>query len=175
MILVLIPILIAIMWAIHRHYRHVDEALLVDWTDALPPPPSPPDVVVPVRGLDRATVEALSYARSISPNVTAVHVTDDPYEAARLRQRWDRWENEVPLVIVDSPYRSLVPPLVAYIAEQDGLEPGRPITVVLPEFVPRHFWEHLLHGQTALRLKLRLFARPHTVVVDVPYHLDRVN
>ncbi|HZT08866.1 MAG TPA: APC family permease [Chloroflexota bacterium] len=175
MVLVLIPILISVMWAIRRHYGHVEAALAIDWPETLPPPPPAPDVVVPIRALDRATIEALSYARSISPNVTAVHVSDDRGQAALLRQRWDQMKSEVPLVIIESPFRSLIPPLVAYIAEQDDQEPGRPITVVLPEFVPRHLWEQLLHGQTALRLKLRLFARPHTVVVDVPYHLHRVS
>jgi hypothetical protein len=77
----------------------------------------------------------------------------------------------VPLVIVESPYRALLPPLLAYIDALDRQDPRRPITVVLAEFVPRRPWEYLLHNQTALRLKLHLFFRPNTIVVDVPYHL----
>jgi hypothetical protein len=79
--------------------------------------------------------------------------------------------DDTPLVVIESPYRALIPPLLRYIGEVEKRAPGRAMTVVLAEFVPRHFWEHVLHNQTALRLKLQLFARPNTVVIDVPFHL----
>lgn len=178
MVLVLIPLIAAMMWAIAHHYRNVQDALTAPWRmptrdRPLPAPrPGPPVVVVPVSRLDRATLRAVAFARSISPDVTAVHITDDPEQGDALKERWDGQIADVPLVIVESPYRALLPPLLAYIEEKDSQDRGRPITVVLSEFVPHHFWEYFLHNQTAFRLKLRLFFRPNTIVVDVPYHLD---
>lgn len=174
MVLVLIPVLIAMMWAIRRHYRAVEDALTLERPEVALERARPPQVVVPVSRLDRATLQALQFACSISPDVSAVHVADDPEEAARFRRQWERLGLEVPLTIVESPYRALIPPLLAYLDALDKRDPGRPITVVLAEFVPRHFWEYILHNQTALRLKLHLFFRPHTIVVDVPYHFTEV-
>ena len=172
MVLVLIPIFIALMWAIQRHYRSVEDALTVDWPDSPLPKPDPPHVIVPVSRMDRAARQAITFARSISSDVTAVHVTDNPVEAAQLQRRWDETALDVPLVVIESPYRALIRPLLAYIDAADRQHSG-PITVVLPEFVPRHFWEFFLHNQTAVRLKLQLFFRPNTVVIDVPYYLQR--
>lgn len=89
-----------------------------------------------------------------------------------MRRRWERLGTDVQLAIVESPYRVLIGPLLAYIDALERQDPGRPVTVVLSEFVPQRFWDYLLHNQTALRLKLRLFFRRNTVVIDVPYHLD---
>jgi amino acid transporter len=172
MVLVLIPILVAVMWLIRRHYDSVQRALAVNQLAAVTPGPRP-HVVVPVANLDRAALHALAFAQSISDDVVAVHVAEDPEEAERARQRWEQLGGDVRLVIVESPYRSLLPPLLAYIDAVDESDPSRPITVVLAEFVPRHWWEWFLHNQTALRLKLRLFFRRNTIVIDVPYHLNR--
>ncbi len=171
MVLVLIPVLISVMWGIARHYREVGDALTLDRTDMPLPRLAVPHVVVPVARLDRSALAALAYARSISLDVTALHVTDDAAEAEQMRRRWVLRNDGIPLVIIESPYRALIPPLLAYIDERERADPERAITVVLAEFVPRRFWDYLLHNQTALRLKLRLFFRPNTVVVDVPYHL----
>ena len=130
-----------------------------------------PHVIVPVARLDRAALRALAFARSISSDVTAVHVADDAGAAERMRERWRARDDGIALVVIESPYRVLLPPLLAYVDARARRDPERPITIVLAEFVPRHFWEYVLHNQTALRLKLRLFFRPNTVVVDVPYHL----
>lgn len=170
-ILVLIPLLICLFIGINRHYQSVRDQLTLERFNQPLTPPHSPYVVVPVDDLHRGTLQALSYARSLSPSVVAVSVTDDMEAAARLRRRWERWGGEVPLVILESPYRSLIGPLLSYL---DGLQAehgGDPITVVLPEFVPRHWWEFLLHNQSALRIKAALFTRPNTVVVDVPFHL----
>jgi hypothetical protein len=173
MVLVLIPALIALMWAINRHYRAVEDALTIDRPNAALPRRAAPRVLVLLARLDRASLEALGYARSIAPLVTAVHVTDDPAEGERMRTRWRQLDvdGDTELVILESPYRALIPPLVAYIDALQAQDPARPITVVLSEFVPRRPWEYLLHNQAALRLKLRLFFRPNTVVIDVPYHV----
>ncbi len=102
----------------------------------------------------------------------AVTVTDDMEAAGKLKQRWERWGGDIPLVILESPYRSLVGPLLTYIDAAQSQHRDVPITVVLPEYVPRHWWGFLLHNQSAFRVKLALFFRPNTVVVDAPYHLQ---
>ena len=170
MVLLLIPFLIGLMWAIERHYRSVEHALAVTPGEPLPLVREPL-VIVPIGRLDRAALQAVAYARSISNEVTAVHVNDDRDEIEDMRREWEARGGPVELVILESPYRALMAPLLAYIDAIDRMDPARPITVVLSEFVPRHFWEYPLHNQSALRLKLRLLLRPNTVVIDVPYHL----
>lgn len=172
MVLVLIPVLIAVMWGINRHYRSVRDALTLERADT-PLPSMTPRVIVPVSRLDRSTLYALSFARAIAPDVLAVHVAEGPSEAEEMKRRWERWGGEVPLAIVESPYRVLIAPLVAYIDAIGQQDPSRTIVVVLPEFVPRHLWEYLLHNMSAIRLKLRLFSRRNTIVADVPYHVDQ--
>ena len=173
MVLVLIPLLIAVMWGIHRHYRAVEDALTLDRARVRLPRRAAPRVIVPIGRLDRATLEALAFAGSITPFVTAVHVTDDALSAERMKDRWQELAlgNGMELVVLESPFRALIPPLVAYIDALASQDPERPVTVVLSEFVPRRPWEYLLHNQAALRLKVRLFFRKNTVVVDVPYHV----
>jgi amino acid transporter len=170
MILLLIPALIGLMWLIARHYEEVDDSLAAPWTDPRLPRLAP-RVIVPIARMDRPSLEALRYARSLSLDVTAVHVTDDHERIHAMQRDWTAWGGPVKLVILESPYRALIAPLLAYIDAVEASEPGRPTTVVLAEFVPRHLWEFPLHNQTALRLKVRLFFRPNTVVVDVPFHL----
>jgi len=174
MVLVLIPILIAVMWGIHRHYRTVEDALTLERPNIRLPRRPAPRVLVPIGRLDRATLEALAFAGSIAKTVTAVHVTDDAAAAERMKDRWQELDlgEGMDLVILESPFRALIPPLLAYIDALASQDPGRPITVVLSEFVPRRPWEYLLHNQAALRLKVRLFFRPNTVVIDVPYHVE---
>lgn len=172
-ILVLIPVLVFLLMGINRHYQAVRDQLTLERFDQPLSRQRAPYLVVPIDDLHRGTLQALSYARSISPNVVAVSVTDDMEAATRLRRRWERWGGEVPLVILESPYRSLIGPLLAYIDALHAEHPDGPITVVLPEFVPRRWWELLLHNQSALRIKAALFFRPNTVVVDVPFHLRR--
>jgi len=89
-----------------------------------------------------------------------------------LREHWDGAVPDTPIVIIESPYRSLLAPMLAYIDALDQIDPGAYITVVLPEFMPAHFWEGLLHNQSAIRLKKALLRRPNTIVIDVPYHLE---
>lgn len=130
-----------------------------------------PHVVVPIARLDRAALAALAFARSISLDVTALHVVRSHADGDRMRRRWEARGDGIALVVIASPYGDLIAQLLAYLDERERTDPERPITVVLAELVPRRVWDHLLHAQTALRLKLRLFFRPNTVVIDVPYHL----
>jgi hypothetical protein len=163
--------------AINRHYRGVAAQLDVT-AEPLPSQPPTTDtrgrarpVIVPVDELNQAVLRTLEYARTISDNVTAVHITDNFEEGERLRERWDDLVPDTPIVIIESPYRSFLAPMLVYIDAVDRIDPGAYITVVLPEFVPAHFWQGLLHNQSAARLKRALLRRPNTIVIDVPYHL----
>ncbi len=138
---------------------------------AVAPQLAVPQVVVPIERLDRPTLRALAYARSISADVTALHVTDDHTAADLMRRRWIARDDGISLVVVDAASRALLPPLLAYLDQREQQDAERPIAVVLAQLVPRRLWHQLLCDQTALRLKLRLFFRPNTIVVDVPYHL----
>ncbi len=176
LVLVLIPLIVLMLHGINVHYRSVADALTLEDIDAPLPRPLPPIVVVPVARLDRSVVQALAFACSISPHVRAVHVATSEQSAREFRRRWDRWGGrrlsdgrEIPLDVIESPFRALIQPLLKYFDRIDERDP-RPITVVLAEFVPRHWWEFILHSQTAFRLKAALLFRPNTIVIDVPYH-----
>lgn len=170
-VVVLIPILVLLFRAIHGHYVNARREL-----ESLTPVRSEEVqnvVVVPVASINAVTRQTLAYARSISDNVSAIHISDEEAEIQRMRDRWPELETDVPLVIIESPYRSLVGPLLSYLDELQKQVPTATLTVVLPEYVPRHWWEQILHNQTALRIKAALLFRPGTVVISVPYHLAR--
>ena len=170
LVIVLVPILMALLMSIHRHYGAQDRALALDHIPDKAEVAAKPIVLVPVARLDRVARQAIAFANSISPEAVAVHVTNDPGEADAIRERWPDWAGSTELVVVESPYRALIGPLLAYMDALQRQAPDRPILVVLSEVVPRHWWENFLHNQTALRLKLRLFRRKNTIVADVPYH-----
>jgi amino acid transporter len=169
MVLILIPMIVALLYAINRHYETTQEALMITTSDQRVPVYGAPVVIVPIARLDRAAMQALAFARSVSPTVKAVHVSTSRASADEFRSRWSRLGTDVGLDILESPFRSLVQPLLRYIDAIDKSD-DRPITVVLSEFVPRHWWEWFLHSQTAFRLKAALLFRPNTIVIDVPYH-----
>ena len=173
MVVIAIPVLVSILLAIRGHYRDIDAALALDRVPDSAEVAPRPIVIVPIARLDRPALQAIAFANSISTDAVAVHVTNDPDTADAIRERWPEWARSTELVVVESPYRALIGPLLAYMDALQRQAPDRPILVVLAEFVPRHWWENLLHNQTALRLKLRLFARRNTIVADVPYHPPR--
>ncbi|HEY7624056.1 MAG TPA: APC family permease [Candidatus Limnocylindria bacterium] len=169
MVLLVMPVLVLLLHAINTHYTAAQDSLVLeDLREELPTLPSPM-VIVPVARLDRTAVKALTFASSISEHVRAVHVATSRETAESFQRRWDAWAAKVPLEVIVSPYRSLVPPLLTYI-ERVGTSRERPLTIVVSQFVPRHWWEFFLHSQTAFRLKLALLFRPDTIVIDVPYH-----
>jgi amino acid transporter len=170
LVMIMIPLLVALMWGIHVHYRRMERAVSVADPGARLQSRVAPLVIVPIARLDRPSIEALAFARSISSDPLAVHITNDPGAAAELRLRWAELPEPSELVIVESPYRALIGPLLRYLDALQRQDPNRRLLVVLSEVVPRHWWDNLLHNQTALRLKLRLFFRPNTIVADVPYH-----
>ena len=170
-VIVLIPVLVLIFRAIHRHYETAAGELAAQ--TPLDPSEIQHTVVVPIAAVNRVARQTLAYARSIADNVTAVHVTDDEAEIERMRDAWSALGTDIPLVIIESPYRSLVGPLLSYIDEIDRQRPDDTLTIVLPELIARHWWEQVLHNQTALRIKAALLFRPGTVVTSVPYHLEQ--
>jgi amino acid transporter len=176
LVAVIIPILVAMMLFIHRQYETSARLLEVRPELVVPPPRRDERVVIPVTGTNRAVVQAVNVGRSIAGDVIAVLISDEPEEAAAVRQRWERQLPGVPLVVVESPYRALIGPLLAYLDVLDqAWPPDRelPITfVVIPEYVARHWWERALYNQSARRLRAVLLGRSHTVVVDVPYRRE---
>lgn len=172
MVLILVPILVVVMWAIGQHYRRMVGA-------QRPETPLDPAQVhlrpmIPIANLAVPAQQALAFARAIAPDeaITLVHVTDDVAAADHLRQEWERWPHGgARLVVVESPYRSLSGPLLRYIGEVERAHPSDTLMIILPEYVPGRWWEHLLHNQTALRLKAALLFHPGIIVANVPYHV----
>jgi amino acid transporter len=171
-VLILIPLMVVAFSVIHRHYRRLAKQLsLEDY--GTPPRIARHCVILPISGVHRGTLAALHYARSISTDVTAVHVPIDPAEGEAVRRKWDVWGDGVRLVMLESPYRLFLEPLLEYIEEVAAhRQPNEVITVVVPQFVPKHWWSNLLHTQTAILLRLVLLFKPGIVVTDVPYHVE---
>ena len=127
-------------------------------------------MILPISGVHRGTLAALRYARSLSNDVTAVHVSIDTAEAERVQKKWERWGDGTRLVLLESPFRLMIEPLLDYIEEISAQrQPNETITIVVPQFVPRRWWANLLHTQTALWLRMALLFRPGIVITDVPY------
>jgi hypothetical protein len=173
-------VLALVLWLIKQHYEDANDQLGRGLSGAegvaehfyVASAGRPQTVIVPVDEINRAVLRTMAYARTLSPNATAIHVTDDREQAEELRQQWEESVPDVPLVVVESPYRSLIEPIIAYVEGLDRTQPNHMVTVVLPEFVPKHFWQRFLHNQLPLRLKRALMNRPNTVIVEVPYHLQ---
>ncbi len=169
--LVVIPIIVFLFKSIKRHYRTVAEGLRV--TPDYKPRHMNHTFVVLVGGVHRGVLEALTYAQSLNPShLIAVTVVSNDEEQERVEQHWNEFHIDVPLEIVYSPYRELTRPILRYVDEVDARWENDVITVLLPEFVVRHWWGNLLHNQTALLLKGRLLFRKGTVVTSLPYHLE---
>jgi hypothetical protein len=173
-VVLLIPIMIAIMQAIHSHYKRLDVAREAEI------PVAPEDIrvcaVVPIADLGIEARQAIAFARAITKDpshVIAVHVADESAEVDKFQAEWEQEKLDANLVVIESPYRSLIGPLLAYLDALKETRRNDTITVVLPEFVPSSWWEQLLHNQTALRIKGALLFHPGIVVVNVPYHLGQ--
>jgi amino acid transporter len=178
LVVILIPILVGVMVFINRQYAASRRELAVRPDVVVPEPRRAHRAIVPIPALNRAVVRAINVGRSMSEDVTAVYISDDPDAAGRMRKRWEHQVPGVPLVIVESPYRALTGPLIAYLDVLDRAWPPdrpAPITfVIVPEYVARHWWERALYNQSARRMRSVLLGRPHTVVVDVPYRRDQL-
>jgi amino acid transporter len=176
LVVILVPLLVGMMLFISRQYRRSARQLAVDPQLVVASPKREERIVVPIHGVDRATIQAVNVGRSIDDDIRAVHISSDPADAARVRETFERQIPGVPLVVVDSPYRALAGPLLAYLDVLDAAwPPGKlePITfVVIPEYVASSWWERLLYNQSAKSLRRALLGRPHTVVVNVPYRRE---
>jgi amino acid transporter len=172
-VIVLIPVLVAIMLFIRREYDGQERELHVRDDFVMDAPHREQRVVVPINGVNRAVIQAVKFGRTLSADVRAVYVTAEAEAGDALREQWERQVPGIPLVIVESPYRAVISPIVAYLDVLDQAWPPdkpAPITiVVLPEYVARHWWDRLLYNRTAQRLKAALIGREHTVIADVPY------
>ncbi len=176
LVVILVPFLVGMMSFIQRQYDRSAKELTVKPDLIVRPPVREERVVVPIPGLNRAAIQAINVARSIDEDVRAVYISADPVEAVKVRAAFERQVPGVPLVVVESPYRALTGPLLAYLDVLDqAWPPGKlePITfVVIPEYVARSWWERLLYNQSAKHLRRILLGRPHTVVVNVPYQRE---
>jgi hypothetical protein len=169
-VIALIPVLVTVFKLTRTHYESVAEQLSlmnmeVDTT------PHGHIVIVPIGGVHRAVIEALRYASALAKDVRAVYVNVNPDSLVQLKKDWPVWGSHVKLVVLQSPFRSMTEPLLDYIDRMEKEHPADYITVVLPEFVVKHWWHHLLHNQSALTLKAALLFRPRVVTTSVPFHL----
>ena len=166
----LLSAFVLVFLAIKSHYQDVARQLSLDGYVG-EPEPIDTTVLVLVGDLHRGVVEALQYARALSPAAKAVYVEMDPERTRRLEEKWSQYGMGVPLVVLTSPYRSLLGPLLDYIDHLSARPGKHMVTMVLPEFIPARWWQHLLHNQTALLIKGALLFRRNVIVTDVPYHL----
>lgn len=171
-VVVLIPLLIMMFRAIRSHYTAVAEQVALA-RDARPPRPRRNVVIIPIGGVNRAVVRAVDYARSHGGDVRAVLIDVDKEETALVEIKWAQWGCGVPLVVLPSPYRSILGALLDYVEEHLEKDPDCWITVVVPEILPARWWQNILHNQRALLLKAALLFKDRVVLTDVPFHLTR--
>ena len=168
-VVLLIPTLVAVFVMVHRHYEEVAVQLSLDAFS--PPPPMTNTVLVLVGDIHRGVIKAIQYAKTLSPNAKAVFVETDPDRTRRLEEKWGRYGMGVPLIVLTSPYRSLLGPLTKYVDHLQSQGENHVVTIVLPEFIPARWWQLGLHNQTAFLIKGAMLFRKNVIVTDVPYHL----
>ena len=172
-VLILTPALVTIFFTIHHHYQDLAGHLTLNRFSGLPERHTRHRVIMPVSNIHQGTLEALRYAKLLSDDVTAVHVSIDPTETEKVQRKWKIWGEGTRLVVLDSPFRLFIEPLLKYIEELiDNRQPNETITVVVPEFIPSKRWHNALHMRTAAVLRQELLSRHGVVVTDVPYHAD---
>jgi amino acid transporter len=171
-VIILMPVLMMMFRAIHSHYVTVTKEIALT-RDTRPPRPRRNLVMIPIGAVNKAVIRAVDYARSRGGDVRAVLVDVSPEETALVEIKWAQWGCGVPLVVIPSPYRSVLGSLLDYIEEHLEKDPECWITVVLPEILPAHWWQNVLHGQRALLLKGALLFKDRVVVTDVPYHMTK--
>ncbi|MDR3574022.1 MAG: APC family permease [Anaerolineaceae bacterium] len=171
-VVILIPLMVVVFASIHRHYVGLAGLLSLDNYGALPRV-TRHRVIMTISGVHRGTLAALGFARTISDDITAVHVSIDPEETARIQKKWAVWGEGYRLVILESPYRLFLEPLLQYIEEIDAQrQPNEAIIIVVPQFVPKHWWSNMLHTRTADTLRKVLISHKSLVITEVPYQVD---
>jgi len=170
-VVVLVPTLVIIFFGIHHHYKDVAQHLSLEDFGA-PPRVRRNQVLLLLGGVHRGVLHALRFTRSLSDDVTAVYVATDPAEAEKVKAKWEKWGDGVRLVVIDSPYRLLIEPLLDYVDElAAGRQPNEMLTIVVPQFVPEHWWQFVLHMNTAFILRGHLLGKRNIVVTEIPYHM----
>lgn len=171
-VLILTPVLVTIFFAIHHHYKNVASNLSLDNFGAIPPQNTRHRVIMPVSGVHLGSLAALRYARILSDDITAVHVAIEPAEAEKVRRKWEMWGEGVRMVMLNSPYRLFLEPLLEYVTEiAQRRQQGETITIVVPEFVSNNMLSSALHTNTADLLRSQLKRQEGIVIINVPYHL----
>lgn len=179
--LVIMAVLVVMFSLIFRHYNwfavqiKVDEeeaAIGVPTASSVEPGAPKEHVVVPVDGINKISIGAVGMAREVSSLVTALHLTDNPEEAERFRERWERVAPDVPMIVIESPYRAFVAPVVAFIEHLEATEPDKQITIVLPSVKERHWWEGILHNRDIERIRPVLSGHPSVQVIDFPFDVE---
>lgn len=171
-VLILTPSLVTIFFAIHHHYKNVANNLSLDNFGAIPPHQTRHRIIVPISGVHQGSLAALRYARRMSDDVTAVHVAIEPAEAEKVRKKWELWGEGTRMVMLNSPYRLFLEPLLEYITEISvRRQPGETLTIVVPEFISNNIFGSTLHTNTADLLRSQLKRQEGIVIISVPYHL----
>lgn len=171
-VLLIIPALVKLFFTIHGHYKDLAAHLTLDRFSGLPARTTRHRVIMPVSAIHQGTLEALRYAKLLSDDVTAVHISMDPEETEKVQKKWKTWGEGTRLVILDSPFRLFIEPLLEYLKEIiDNRQPNETITIVVPQFIPSKRWHNALHMRTANFLRQELLSRPGVVVTDVPYQV----
>ncbi|HCR71756.1 MAG TPA: permease [Anaerolineae bacterium] len=171
-VMLLIPLIVAVLWLIHSHYKKLAAKLSLENFGVIPPQVIRHRVIMPVSGVHQGTLSALRYARMLSDDVTAVHITIEPEDAEKVRKKWETWGEGTRLVMLDSPYRLFVEPLLKYISDiAEQRQPGETITIVVPEFVSDNKLTGTLHTNTASILRDQLKLQHGIVITNVPYHV----
>ena len=173
LVAVIIPALVGVMWFIHHEYQTAAQELHVDRSRVYGRPDRDQRVIIPVPTISKSVIRSVQFGRTLSSDVRAIHITIDSESTERLRKDWEHMLPGVPLVIVETPFRSLVVPFLHYLDVMAPSSPGALTIVVLPEYVPRHWWDRFLHNQKSQRIRRALIGRPDTVVVQVPYGAER--
>ena len=172
-VLILTPVLVTIFFSIHHHYKRLAKKLSLENAGVIPPHTIRHRVIMPVSGVHQGTLAALRYARTLSDDVTAVHVSTEPAEAEKVRKKWETWGEGVRLVMLKSPYRLFLEPLLEYIADISTVrQPGETLTIVVPEFISNSALTAALHTNTAELLRNQLRRQRGIVIINVPYHVQ---
>jgi len=174
-VLILTPILVSIFFSIHHHYKGLAQELSLENFGIIPPHTIRHRVIMPISGVHQGTLAALRYARMLSDDITVVHVAIEPMESDKVRAKWEMWGEGVRMVVLNSPYRLFLEPILEYIANiADHRQPGETITIVVPEFVPENEITSMLHTNTADILRKRLKRQHGIVIINVPYHVHEI-
>ena len=170
-IVLLLPAIVISFYAVHRHYVSLAQDLSLEHYGQ-PPPSKRHRVIMPVSAIHQGTLEALDYALALSRDVTVVHVSIDPAQTEKLQHKWSWWGKGVRLVVIASPYRTFLEPFLEYVNElRAALQPNERLTIVVPQFIPKHWWHNLLHTQTAFWLRFMLLNKKGVVITEVPYQV----